>query len=157
MAVSVACKAIYWPTPGFKGRTFRVCVLTRWDFNFCVRSSPLRGTMRKPCTVRQVIMESVCNVSSFWWLLNMVSATRKPYTVRQRLAGAIILLREFSILQQQQKQCLHVSGNQSPTINAKKYISIYRNQLNSKNWNEQSRMHIPVSQILDTASDMIKP
>ena len=35
--------AIYWPTPGFKGRTFKLCVLTRWDFNFCVRSFPLRG------------------------------------------------------------------------------------------------------------------
>ena len=31
------------PTLGFKGRTFKLCVLTRWDFNFCVRSSPLRG------------------------------------------------------------------------------------------------------------------
>ena len=29
-------------TPGFTGRTFKLCVLTRWDFNFCVRSSPLR-------------------------------------------------------------------------------------------------------------------
>ena len=38
--------AIYWPTPGFKGRTFKLCVLIRWDFNFCVRSSPLRGTGR---------------------------------------------------------------------------------------------------------------
>ena len=35
--------AVYWPTPDFKGRTFKLCVLTRWDFNFCVRSSPLRG------------------------------------------------------------------------------------------------------------------
>ena len=26
-----------------KGRTFKLCVLTRWDFNFCIRSSPLRG------------------------------------------------------------------------------------------------------------------
>ena len=34
--------AIYWPTPGFKGRAFQLCVLTRWDFNFCARSSPLR-------------------------------------------------------------------------------------------------------------------
>ena len=33
--------AIYWPTPGLKGRTFKLCVLTRWDFNFCIRSSPL--------------------------------------------------------------------------------------------------------------------
>ena len=35
--------AIYWPTPGFKGRTFKMCVLTRWDFYFCVCSSPLWG------------------------------------------------------------------------------------------------------------------
>ena len=34
---------IYRPTPGFKGTTFKLCVLTRWDLNFCVRSSPLRG------------------------------------------------------------------------------------------------------------------
>ena len=35
--------ASYWSTPCFKGRTFKLCVLTRWDFNFCVRGSPLRG------------------------------------------------------------------------------------------------------------------
>ena len=34
--------AIYWPTPGCKGRTFKLCILKCWDFNFCVRSSPLR-------------------------------------------------------------------------------------------------------------------
>ena len=42
--------AIYWPTPGLKGRTFNFCVLTRWDFNFCVRSSPLRGCNAEVCT-----------------------------------------------------------------------------------------------------------
>ena len=30
-----------------KGRTFKLCVLTRWDFNFCVRSSPLRGAKKE--------------------------------------------------------------------------------------------------------------
>ena len=30
-------------TPSFKGRTFKLCVLTRWDFNFCVRSCLLPG------------------------------------------------------------------------------------------------------------------
>ena len=35
-----------WFTPGFKRKTFKLCVLTRWDFNFCVRSSPLRGMTR---------------------------------------------------------------------------------------------------------------
>ena len=38
--------AIYWPTPGFKRRTFKLCVLTRWNFNFYVRSSPLRGAAK---------------------------------------------------------------------------------------------------------------
>ena len=48
--------AIYWPTPCFQGRTFKLCVLTRWDFNFCVRSSPLRGTRTERgacCSVSQ--------------------------------------------------------------------------------------------------------
>ena len=35
-----------WPytdlLQGFKGRTFKLCVLTKWDFDFCVRSSSLR-------------------------------------------------------------------------------------------------------------------
>ena len=26
--------AIYWPTPGYKGRTFKLCVLNRWDSKF---------------------------------------------------------------------------------------------------------------------------
>ena len=51
LAVSVACMAIYWPTPGFKGRTFKLCVLTRWDFNFCVRGSPPRGRTNTLTTV----------------------------------------------------------------------------------------------------------
>ena len=37
LAVSVVCMAIYCPTPGFEGRTFKLCVLIRWDFIFCVR------------------------------------------------------------------------------------------------------------------------
>ena len=40
--VSVACMAIYWLTQGFKERTFKLCVFNRWDFNFCIRSSPLQ-------------------------------------------------------------------------------------------------------------------
>ena len=39
--------AVYWPTPGYKGRTFKLCVLTRLNFNFCIRSSPLRGNLEK--------------------------------------------------------------------------------------------------------------
>ena len=34
--------AVYWPIPGFKGRTFKLCVFNRRDFNFCVRSFQLR-------------------------------------------------------------------------------------------------------------------
>ena len=43
LAVSIACIAIQWPTPGLKGRAFKLCAVNRWDFNFCVRSSPLRS------------------------------------------------------------------------------------------------------------------
>ena len=39
--------AICWPTQAFTARTFKLCVLTRWDFNFCVRSSPLRGRVER--------------------------------------------------------------------------------------------------------------
>ena len=46
LAVSVACMAIYWPTPGFKGRTFKLCILIRWDFNFCIHSFPLRAQFK---------------------------------------------------------------------------------------------------------------
>ena len=42
LAVGAACIAIYWPTTGFKGRTFKLCALNRWEFNFCIRSFPLR-------------------------------------------------------------------------------------------------------------------
>ena len=49
LTVSVACMAIYWPTQGFKRRTFKLRVLNRWDINFCVRSSPLRGCYRWRC------------------------------------------------------------------------------------------------------------
>ena len=49
MAVSAACMAMYWPTPGFKRRTFKLCVLFRWDLNFCIRSSQLRGPMKWVC------------------------------------------------------------------------------------------------------------
>ena len=44
---------IYWSTPGFKGRTFKLCVLTRSDFNFCVRSSPMRGHAETLVSFRQ--------------------------------------------------------------------------------------------------------
>ena len=45
LAVSVACMAIYWPTPGFKGRTFKLYVLTRWDFNYKAAQSCIFGLL----------------------------------------------------------------------------------------------------------------
>ena len=51
LAVSIAGMAIYQPTPGFKERTFQLCVLTRWDFNFCVCSSHLRGVVSQASSV----------------------------------------------------------------------------------------------------------
>ena len=47
-----ACMAVYWPTPGFKGRTYKFCVLNKLDFNFCVRSSPLREDEKKRAHVK---------------------------------------------------------------------------------------------------------
>ena len=43
LTVSVACMAIFWPTPGFKGKTFKLSVLTRWDL-ISASAVPLRDT-----------------------------------------------------------------------------------------------------------------
>ena len=53
--------AIYRPTPDFKGRTFKLCVLTRWDFNFCVRSSPLRGQKDRDSKKDRVRKSETCS------------------------------------------------------------------------------------------------
>ena len=53
-----------------KGRTFKLCVLTRWDFNFCVRSSPLRGFQQhRPTTT------AVCFNNTNQRPLQCISAT----------------------------------------------------------------------------------
>ena len=39
----LTCMAIYLPARGLKGRTFELWVLNRWDLNFCVFFSQLRG------------------------------------------------------------------------------------------------------------------
>ena len=44
LAVSVACTDL----PQALNRNFKLCVYNRWDFNFCVRSSPLRGYVNLP-------------------------------------------------------------------------------------------------------------
>ena len=53
---------MYWPTPGFKGKTCQLCVLNQWTFNFCVRSSPLRGLLGKwwSCMTLILIPAFVC-------------------------------------------------------------------------------------------------
>ena len=56
--------AIYWPTPGYKGRTFKLCVLTRWDFNFCIHSSPLRKDKRHPWPPFRGTKQNVCSFLS---------------------------------------------------------------------------------------------
>ena len=67
--------AIYWPTPDLKGRMFKLCVLTRWHFNFCVRSSPLRvfswnGMLQWRNNTRKNILrkeeEGVCRNYRVW-------------------------------------------------------------------------------------------
>ena len=70
-AGSVACMAIYWPTPGFNGRTFKLCVLIRWDFNFCVRRSPL---LDQSCGQTMFLFSSPINSSQ---LTNDLNTLRK--------------------------------------------------------------------------------
>ena len=65
LVVSIACIAIYRPTPGFKGRTFKLCVLTRWDFNFCVRSSPLHRSSSWGFKAKMPVGLNVKNVPVF--------------------------------------------------------------------------------------------
>ena len=62
--------AVYWPTPGYKGRTFKLCVLTRWDFNFCIRSSPLRGFNTAMSKVQQSVEWEFGKVVRLWTFLN---------------------------------------------------------------------------------------
>ena len=38
--------AIFWPTPGFNGKTCKLWDLNSWVFNFCVRSNSLAGRKR---------------------------------------------------------------------------------------------------------------
>ena len=74
--------AINWPTPSFKGRTFKLCVLTRWDFNFCICSSPLRGvnTMIPQCKKLQ-------NWVHCFWHVNTVKHGAKHFRAKQITSG----------------------------------------------------------------------
>ena len=60
--------AIHWPTPGFKGRTVKFCLLNRLDFNFCVRSSPLRGVLYSCSYVYELNHWRLCNGTPFFFL-----------------------------------------------------------------------------------------
>ena len=95
--------AIYWHTPGLKGRTFKLCVLIRWDFNFCVRGSPLWGgggekrradqENKGRCELVMVVWSSFTSV--FTWVVLHVS--RWPwyhglYSCQSRLESWVFIL-----------------------------------------------------------------
>ena len=63
--ICVTCMAIYWPTPSFKGRLFKLFVLNRWDCNFCVRSSPLLGLAELRKDLMTEFKASECNMHAF--------------------------------------------------------------------------------------------
>ena len=44
--------AINWPTPGFKGRTFKLCVLTRWDL-ISASAAPHCGDKNRGCVKKE--------------------------------------------------------------------------------------------------------
>ena len=119
--------AIYWPTPGLKGRTFKLCVLTRWDFNFCVRSSSLRGfreRMRKNVSIvdrtftnrsfsRHYLVslgsEVLIDVRFFWGTLHVPWINRWPsFSLDYNRCCSQHLLwtcQHSSLLEQQSLQC----------------------------------------------------
>ena len=69
--------AIYWLTLGFKGRTFKLCVLNRWDFNFCICSSSLWAGARK---VHPMLGEKVtcATISPHLYILSYKKVQRYP-------------------------------------------------------------------------------
>ena len=88
-----------WPTPGLKGRTFKLCVLNRWDFNICVRSSPLRGEKerkreKKVMRRRRKHKKKASETCAVFFSLFFSSTTLPPPKppVRQIFALPIILI-----------------------------------------------------------------
>ena len=74
--------AIYWPTPGLKGRTFKLCVLTRWDL-ISASAAPHCGTLHADWT---------STVHHFIILFTSVSSTGDPEdTSVGRLAFSVLL------------------------------------------------------------------
>ena len=71
MAVSVACMTIYWPTPGFKGRIFKLCFLIRWDLIFLCPQLPTH----KPKLDCKSKTESVLKLQ-FWMNMNVTMPWR---------------------------------------------------------------------------------
>ena len=47
-----------------KGRTFKLCVLARWDFDFCVRSSPLRVGMEISAEKTELITNNTGGINT---------------------------------------------------------------------------------------------
>ena len=83
-----------WPTLGFKGRTFKLCVLARWDFIFCIRSSPLRVGLAPWCggknsaTLPHAVLlpHSMNGIKHFYVLCSRVLPSPLPSSHRIRTA-----------------------------------------------------------------------
>ena len=69
----------YILTPGFKARTFKLCALTRWDFNFCVRSSPLRDKKTQDVTRRNTLPHKTAPQELVTQLALLAQSTTKDY------------------------------------------------------------------------------
>ena len=91
MEVRVACIAMYWPTPAFKGRTFKLCDLARWNFNFCVHSSPLRDYRENIWQVWVNKVETLISVS------NSVSISPPPQQPFPLVGGNLFTIRQCSL------------------------------------------------------------
>ena len=89
LAVSVACMAIYWPTPGFKGRTFKLCVLTRWDFNFSASAAPHCGAFGSKRLKVSLYNSAYPN---FWFQNNQLREEMQSISVQPRLHRWIVAL-----------------------------------------------------------------
>ena len=100
--------AIYWPTPGLKGRMFKLCVLTRWDFNFCVHSSPLPVTYEGTGLWNSALERGPVLVQSFidmeiWWD-GFKKQTKKPSQNRGGLSTGRSSIKVFTVLSNQLQQ-----------------------------------------------------
>ena len=119
LAVSVACMAIYLPTRGFKGRMSKHCVLTRWDFNFCVRSSPLRGT-----TEAMMMVDS----STAWVSCAKENNARESFKLVHRIISSV------SKTVQREETQFQYSQKTGPRLSFPKVLSPQSQTVPAKGW-----------------------